>query len=456
MSNLLGSLTSAATSMTSYEKAIEVVQNDTVNVNTPGYVRQSATFESLPFSLQGALSGGVRIGDLISSRDEYSEHNVQVQQTALSLSSSVASHLSAIEPAFDLQSTTGVAGSINTLFSSFSQLTVSPNDAQSRQSVISAASGLANAFNIAAQNIAEAKNSVDQETRSTLTDINKVVADIQRLNVERRRNSQTSADPGLDAQLHTDLETLSQYVGFTTIQGQDGTVNVYLGGQKPLLIGTSQYSLSAQISGASTTILDSNGGDITSYVSGGQLAGLLQVKNNLLPGYGSQLDQLAAGFADTVNAQLAAGVDKSGNPGQPLFSYNGTAPAKTLAVTSITANGIAAASSSNPGGSDNAVAMSQLQNTTITSLGGFTATQFYGTLASTVGRDISNAQNDQTTQQQLLAQAKALRSDQSGVSLDEEAARLVDYQKAYEATSKLISVINEMTQTLLGIMPATS
>ena len=228
MSNLLGSLTSAATSMISYEKAIEVVQNDTVNVNTPGYVRQSATFESLPFSLQGALSGGVRIGDLISSRDEYSEHNVQVQQTALSLSSSVASHLSAIEPAFDLQSTTGIAGSINTLFSSFSQLTVSPNDAQSRQSVISAASGLANAFNIAAQNIAEAKNSVDQETRSTLTDINKVVADIQRLNVERRRNSQTSADPGLDAQLHTDLETLSQYVGFTTIQGQDGTVNVYL------------------------------------------------------------------------------------------------------------------------------------------------------------------------------------------------------------------------------------
>jgi len=102
------------------------------------------------------------------------------------------------------------------------------------------------------------------------------------------------------------------------------------------------------------------------------------------------------------------------------------------------------------------VAMSQLQNTTITSLGGFTATQFHGTLASTVGRDISNAQNDQTTQQQLLAQAKALRSDQSGVSLDEEAARLVDYQKAYEATSKLISVINEMTQTLLGIMPATS
>ena len=242
MSNLLSSLSSAANSMSSYEKAIEVVQNDTVNANTPGYVRQTVTFEALPFSVQGALSGGVRTSDLTSSRDEYSEHNVQLQQTALSLSSTVASHLSAIEPTFDLQSTTGVAGSINTLFSSFSQLTVSPNDAQARQSVISAASGLANAFNIAAQNIEGAKTSVDQDTRSTVTDINKVVADIQRLNVERRRDSQAGSDPGLDAQLHNDLETLSQYVGFTTIQSQDSTVNVYLGGQKPLLIGTTQYS----------------------------------------------------------------------------------------------------------------------------------------------------------------------------------------------------------------------
>ena len=191
-------------------------------------------------------------------------------------------------------------------------------------------------------------------------------------------------------------------------------------------------------------------------MSGGQLAGLLQIKNNLLPGYSSQLDQLASGLADTVNAQLAAGVDKSGNLGQPLFSYNTAAAAKTLSVTSITANGIAAASASNAGGSDNAIALSKAQNTTIAALGGFTATQFYGTLSATVGRDISNAQNDETTQQQLLAQAKSIRSDQSSVSLDEEAARLVEYQKAYDATSKLISVINDMTQTLLGLIPTGS
>ena len=68
--------------MGAYEKAMEVVQNDTVNVNTPGYVKQSVVFESLPFDLVGAQAGGVEAGQVLNSRDEYAEHNVQIQQTA--------------------------------------------------------------------------------------------------------------------------------------------------------------------------------------------------------------------------------------------------------------------------------------------------------------------------------------------------------------------------------------
>jgi flagellar hook-associated protein 1 FlgK len=162
---------------------------------------------------------------------------------------------------------------------------------------------------------------------------------------------------------------------------------------------------------------------------------------------------MAQSVADTINTQLAAGLDQTGLPGAPLFTYNAAAPAKTLATTSITAKQLAAASSGNPGGNDNAVVLSGLQNATIGTLGGFTLTQFYGNLSSTVGRDISNAQDDQTTQQQLLAQAQSLRSQNSSVSLDEEAARLLQYQQAYEATGKLITVINQMTQTLMGLIP---
>lgn len=452
MANLLTSLTSAAGAMGAYEKAMEVVQNDTVNANAPGYVKQSVVLQSLPFDLVGGQAGGVTAAQVLSSRDEYAEHNVQIQQTALGLSSTLASHLSALEPVFDLQSTTGIAGSLNSLFSAFSQLTIAPNDAQARQSVVSAASSLSVAFNVAANSIAGARNAVDTDTRSTVADINQIVADIQKINVALRNNAQENQDPGLDSRLHVDLENLAQYAGFSTIQAQDGTVSIFMGDQRPLLIGTTQYTISAA-TGAATQILDSNGNDITANVNGGQLGALVRIRNTTLPQYQSQLDQLAQNIADTINSQLASGVDQAGAAGAPLFAYSAAAPAKTLAVTSITASQLAAASSGNPGGNDNAVTLSGLQNAAIGTLGGFTFTQFYGALSSTIGRDISNAQDDQTTQQQLLAQAQSLRSQSSSVSLDEEAARLLQYQQAYEATGKLITVINQMTQTLMGLIP---
>jgi flagellar hook-associated protein 1 FlgK len=257
----------------------------------------------------------------------------------------------------------------------------------------------------------------------------------------------------VDARLHVDLETLSQYAGVTSLRQQDGSVSVFLGGQKPLLIGSTAYQIQAIHTSSGTVIQDSNGTDITSAVSGGQLGALLQIRNSTLPSYQTQLDLVAQNVASTVNTQLAAGVDQHNNPGAALFTFNAAGPAHSLAVTSITGDQLAAASSSNPNGNDNAVTLSGLQNNTIAALGNFTLTQYYGNLSSTVGRDISNAQNNSTTQQQLLAQAQSLRSTSSSVSLDEEAARLVQYQQVYDATSKLISVIDNMTQTLLGVIP---
>jgi flagellar hook-associated protein 1 FlgK len=373
------------------------------------------------------------------------------------MSSTVAARLSNLQPVFDLQSTTGIAGSLNSLFSAFSQLTVSPNDAQSRQSVLSAASGLASAFNVASNGLDTATTTVDSAVQSTVQDFNSTLTDLQNLNIELRRQASSSTpDPSLDARLHVDLETLSQYAGVSSLRQQDGSVSVFLGGQKPLLIGSTQYQIKAVSSGSGTVIQDSNGTDITSAVSGGQLGALLQIRNSTLPSYQTQLDQMAQSVASVVNTQLAAGVDQHNNPGAALFSFNVAGPAHSLAVTSITGDQLAVASPSSPSGNDNAIALSGLQNNTVAALGNFTLTQYYGNLSSSVGRDISNAQNNSTTQQQLLAQAQSLRSTSSSVSLDEEAARLVQYQQVYEATSKLISVIDNMTQTLLGLIPTAS
>jgi flagellar hook-associated protein 1 len=262
----------------------------------------------------------------------------------------------------------------------------------------------------------------------------------------------------VDARMYSDLETLSQYVGITTQTGQNGAIDVYLGGQRPLVVGSSSFSLSASQTSSGTVIKDSNGNDVTPFVRGGTLGALIQIQNTTLPGYESQLNQLAQGVADTINVQLAAGVDQSGTTaGAALFTYTAGNQAQSLAVTpGIKGSQIAAATSANPGGNDNALALAALQNSSISALGNTTITNYFGDLSAQVGRDVSDAQNNSTTNKSLLAQAQSLRSQSSSVSLDQEAAKLEQYQQSYDAISKLISVIDNMTSTLMSLMPAPS
>ena len=86
-------------------------------------------------------------------------------------------------------------------------------------------------------------------------------------------------------------------------------------------------------------------------------------------------------------------------------------------------------------------------------LSGLTYAGFYGKISTQVGRDIAEAHDNQDVQRQLLAQARAQRAESSGVSLDEEAVRLVEFQRAYEATAKLVSVLDRLSETTIAMIP---
>ena len=166
------------------------------------------------------------------------------------------------------------------------------------------------------------------------------------------------------------------------------------------------------------------------------------------------MNTLSQNIADTINATLSSGVDQNGNPGAALFSYNPISPAQTLTVSITNASKLAAATASDPSGNDNAITLSTLDSTPQAGLGGFSFTSYYGNLASLVGTDSSKAQSDQTTNQQILTQSQTLRANISGVSLDREATELVEYQQAFNATSKLVNVIDQMMATVINMYPA--
>ena len=453
MGSLMTALLNTANSMKAVEQALTVTENNVVNASTPGYAKQTATFVAQPFDLTVGLPGGVSAGPVQSSRDAFAEQAVRSQQTDVNYYQQKVSDLTSIESYFSTSSTSGIGPAMTSLFQSFSTLSVNPNDTVSRQNVINQAQTVAQNFQSTASGLESQGTNINSETSSTIANINQLAGVVATINGENRVDPSGGVDAGVDAQLNSALEQLSQLVNFQALQQPDGTVTVYVGGQTPLVVGGQTFAISGDFSRPQTAVLSSTGSDITSQITGGQLSAMLDDKNNVLPGYIQSLNTLAQGVADQVNTGLSNGIDENGaSPSTELFTYNANVgAAATLAVNPLTPDQIAAALPGAPGGNGNALNLAALANGA--NLSNYTFAQFYGNIAARVGSDLSTATDNQTTKQSLLSQAQTLRQQASGVSLDEEAANLIAFQRAYQANAKMLTVLDTLTQDLMNVLP---
>jgi flagellar hook-associated protein 1 FlgK len=452
MGSLLVSLLNTANALKVFEQSLTVTQNNVTNADTPGYVKQTLSLVALPFDVSVHEPGGVSAGSMVSSRDAFAERSVRDQQSALGYFKQKASDLTPIEAAFDLSSTAGIAPALSDLFKSFSQLSVNPNDSVSRQAVLDQATTVAQSFQNTANGLASQGTGLDQDSRSTIDGINRLAAVIAEVNSQNRVGPSGNVNAGVDAQLNASLEELSQLVNFTALEQTDGSITIYVGGQTPLVVGNQTFPIQGDFSTLQTAILNRQGVDISAQITGGKLSALLNDKNVVLPSYIKDLNTLAQGVADQVNATLNNGLDRNGAaPSTDLFTYDAVfGAAVTLGVNPLTPDQIAAALPGAAGGNGNALNLAALRDAK--DLNGYTFAQLYGNLGARVGRDSATAKDAQSTREQLLGQALSLREQTSGVSLDEEAEHLMALQRSYQAISKMLGVLNDLTGTLINII----
>jgi flagellar hook-associated protein 1 len=130
-----------------------------------------------------------------------------------------------------------------------------------------------------------------------------------------------------------------------------------------------------------------------------------------------------------------------------------TSAVKNFGVALTDPQEIAAASSATtiPGDNRNAVDIAELQQSNITGLGDSSFTDFYKGIVSTVGTMNREASDNFNFDQNLLTQIENRQQSVSGVSLDEEAANLIKFQRAFEAGAKMIQVTDELLQTILNL-----
>jgi flagellar hook-associated protein 1 FlgK len=462
MSNLLAMLGASGRALDVYQQALNAVQNNVSNASTPGYARQSLNLEALPLDVAGGLAGGVAAAGLDNSRDQYVEEQVQRQTQALGQYTAQAQATSAIQSFFDASGSSGVPAALSELLQSFSAWSVTPNDATARQSVLDSAANVASSVQGLASSLSQNAQQLDASIASTANQINAIATQIQAYNAQRL--TETTPDPGQDANLYSALDDLSQLTNFSAVTQADGTVTVLLGGGSPLVIGQQQYALSAASSAAGAQVLDSQGDDVTSQITSGQLGGLLDSRNRVLGamlGDGQQagaLNQFAAALADSVNQILESGVVSSGagaSAGAALFTYDDSTPsaaASTLAVNpAITASQLAPVDASG-NANGNANQLAALGSQALTQLGGTSLTQFFGQLTSAIGSENQTATDNQQSQQQVVAQATTLRNQVSGVSLDEEAVNVLQFQRAYQAAAQVLTVLNSLADSVLNLV----
>ena len=462
MSSLFTTLGTASNALDALEQAMGVVQNNVSNASTPGYVTQSLTLNSAAFNPRSGLWGGVSAGNVQSARNQFAEASVWDANQQLGSATQQASNLQSIQSQLDVSGTAGIPGALTNLYSAFSAWSTSPDSTTAQQQVMAAAQGVAQAFNGAASNIGDVRTSAMTQTKSTVAQINQIASQIAAINGQIRNGGRE--DGGLDAQLYNNLEQLSNYVDISVHTESDGSVTVLAGGQVPLVTGTTANALRATATNpgnANSTaaplqqILAADGSDVTARVGGGQLGGLLQVTNSVVPsliGSASQtgsLNELAQSIAGQVNTLLAKGQTT------PVKLFNSVgSPASIFAATLNVNPGFNSsdlvARDPGPPAVANGVAdqLAQLSKQPDVALGS-TYTDYYSSLTANVGNLQSAAAQNQSTQTQVLSQAQSARAQASGVSLNDQAAELLKFQAGYQAASQALATVAQTIQYLL-------
>jgi flagellar hook-associated protein 1 FlgK len=203
-------------------------------------------------------------------------------------------------------------------------------------------------------------------------------------------------------------------------------------------------------------VLDSNGNNITSTIIGGSLGGALNIANQVIPGFLSQLNTLARQFATAFNSAQTAGTDSNGNAGAAFFTgtSNLSSAAAGISVGLTSAAQIAIGSGGSAGGNGNVANLSAALTSALPS--GQSAAQSYASLVFNVGTAASNASTQSTAIGDNLTQLTTQQGSISAVNIDEETANLLRFQTAYEAASRVVSTVQVLGNAALNMGSGTS
>jgi flagellar hook-associated protein 1 FlgK len=466
MSGLYASINSTVTALSAHSRSIEITGKNLANVNNPDYARQRVIYgdRGTVLTPDGAESMGLEAVGIQQIRESLLDRQVMRE---ISLTSAYEAEQSAYQrtqaalgetidrsaAAGDTSAAgrTGLAAAIDDFFNAFQSFAARPTDEGERQAVIQKADVLASRIQVADSHIAQVQADLDAQINNDVDSVNGLLAAIAELNAEIGRFEVNLPGSAVDLrdQRQARLEQLAAKLPIEVRDSSGGQVQVVAkdaNGADVILInlatvnGTVAFNGTQITAGTPATILG---------LTSGSIQGALNARDGTIQSLRDDLDALADQFVESVNALYNPGGSSTN-----FFDPTGVTAATIRLASTSTATSLKASNGGAAGDNAIALAIAQLANTPFSVSGGDsidgTFASFFGKAVSKLGQALASANTRVEDQSNIERLVRAQRDSVSGVSLDEEMADLMKFQRAFQASSRVFTVLDDLLDVVVN------
>ena len=458
--NLSNVLSIGSNGLAAASQGTQVASQNITNASTPGYTRRIANLEPVPLS-QG---GGVRARGSTREQDAYLERRGLGARSQVGEADARVRTLSVLDTVFsDGQGTVGEA--MDAFDSAVSDFAATPNSTAVRQVALARADDLTQAFHRTSEALTGARVDANARISDDVGKVNQKITEIGSLSaqiVSARNVGQEAGD--LEDKRDQLIRDVSETLPLNVINGPNGAVTVMLAGSRTLVgLDSDVHLLTAQTDTTSgdVRIYRTTAGaqeDVTGLFTTGSIGGTIAARDGALADARTALDQLAFDVSNAYNAQHSVGVGLDGNTGRNLFTP-ATAPAGAAAALTVSSDVLghpeylaaAQSTTSLPGDNRNALLLLGVRDQKLGLGGTATAQQAFSAMVASGGGAARSALDQSTHASATLNQVDALRESASGVSTDEEMISMMKFQRAYQASLRVIETADSMLGQLMNM-----
>ncbi|MEQ1568378.1 MAG: flagellar hook-associated protein FlgK [Myxococcota bacterium] len=435
---------------------LQTTTHNVTNASTHGFTRRAVQIGTRdPVFRRGVWLGqGAQVGQITRASDAFALGRLLTTTGHASSAAAEHSALVAFEGLFEPSSGVSLRQSVDEIFDALQGATADPSDQGFRLDVLSSLETFTSTVNRIGSTLEQGISERSTTVEGSIVEVNAMLAEVASLNFQVQSAGGALAAGDLADRRDELIGALADTVGATVFYERDGTATVRLGGHAAVSGGSARtVGLSAD-GGTLTLSVDDGVVDLNGEI-GGRLGGEL-VGRSRLESWLSDLDQLVTDLAGALNAQNTAGFTPTGAAGGALFTLPaaGSVSAGLKLDPGVQDNPFALAFAANAtgeaGDGGNLTAFIALESAPLVG-GAQTVGAFATRLTGRVGSETALAASAAESTESSRLDAEELFSSLTGVNLDEEAVRLVQYQAAYQAAAKVIQVTDETLDALMRI-----